>query len=115
MRSNYDGWWYIFMLFIFPTAFIIAPLTTHLGFVETLNFVDWYISGYTWGWVGTLLYIPVGIVTYLMPNDIGYFFSAFLLIFMQGGIFVIYIFFATTYPPGTKFREENVNLITQQD
>lgn len=99
MKKDLEGLWIIFSLIIFPTAFIIAPMTSHLGLMEILNFTDCFISDHTWGWIGTILFIPVGIAVYLMPNDIGYLVTGFQLIFMQAGVFVIYLFFATTYPP----------------
>lgn len=99
MRKHAEAIWTLFSFIIFPTAFLVSPLISHLGFSDVLDFTYGFISGHTWEWIGMILYIPVGIVAYLMPNDIGYFVSAFLFIFMQAGVFVIYLFFATTLPP----------------
>ena len=105
MKKKLDGFWYLFML-VFSTAFLIAPQTENLGFMDTLYETDYLISTYTWGWVGSLLYIPVGITTFLMPNDISYFMLPFFLLGFGTGPFLVYLFFCTTYPPGTKFRKE---------
>ena len=99
MKKHAEAIWTLFSLIIFPTAFLVSPLISHLGFSQTLDFTYGFISGHTWELVSTIIHIPVGIVAYLMPNDIGYFVSAFLFIFMQAGVFVIYLFFAITIPP----------------
>lgn len=99
MRKHAEAIWTLLSFIIFPTAFLVSPLISHLGFSDVLDFTYGFISGHTWEWIGITLYIPVGILAYLMPNDIGYFVSAFLFIFMQAGVFVIYLFFAITIPP----------------
>lgn len=106
MKKNYDRFWYLFMLFVFPTAFLISPQTQHLDFMDTLYQANYLISEHSWGWIGTILFIPVGITAYLMPNDISYFLMGFFLLGFGTGPFLVYVFFSTTYPPGTKFLKE---------
>jgi hypothetical protein len=87
------------MLMIVPTAFIIAPLTHMLNLSETIDLSYEIIANNSFGIFAVILYIPVGIVAYLMPNDIGYFVMFFQVVFMAGGTVLTFVFFATTYPP----------------
>ena len=99
MKKYSELAWYIFMTCIVPPAFMLAPGIRMMNLHETINHSYYFIDNGSFEIFATILHIPVGIVAYLMPNDMDYFVMFFLLFFMMMGPFMIFLFFATTYPP----------------
>lgn len=99
MKKYSELAWYLFMLCVVPPAFMIAPRTSMMSMSEIFHFAWYTIYEATGSLIANILYYPVGFVAYFMPNDMGYFVMFFQIVFMAGGTFLTFIFFATTYPP----------------
>lgn len=105
MKKYSELAWYLFMTCIVPPAFMAAPGIRMMNLSEAINYSYYFIENGTFELLAKVLYIPVGIVAYLMPVDMDYFVMLFLFVFMMFGPFMIIIFFATTYPP--KFMQDD--------
>lgn len=112
MKKYSELAWYIFMLCIVPPAFIIAPGVRMMNMREIIDHSYGFISSESFEIFAVILHIPVGIVAYFMPNDMDYFVMFFLVVFMMAGPFVIFLFFATTYPPKC-LRDDNPSVGTE--
>lgn len=97
--EKYVSAWYLFLVVIFTPALMISMDASGLTVAETYNYSLGYIADNTFVWLGYLLYLPVGTIACLLPND-----AIGLLVFVKMffgdfAIYLFWVFIATTYPP----------------
>jgi len=97
--EKYVGAWYLFLLVIFTPALIVSMEASELTVSETYSYSLRYIADHTFGWLGYLLFVPVGTIACLLPNDaIGLIVFA-KMFFGDFAVYVFWVFVITTYPP----------------
>ncbi|KAF0251978.1 hypothetical protein RDI61_01475 [Pseudomonas plecoglossicida] len=97
--AKYQGAWFLFLLVIFTPALMVSVEASELTVSETYGYAFSYIAEHTFVWLGYLLFVPVGTIACLLPNDAAGIIVIPHLIFGDLTIFAVWIFVATTYPP----------------
>lgn len=97
--EKYEGAWYLFLVAIFTPALLVSMDASELTISETYNYAFGFISGHTFSWLGYLLYLPVGTIACLLPNDAAGLIVFTKMFFGDFAVYVFWVFVITTYPP----------------
>jgi len=94
-----DGTWYLFLLCVFTPCLVMSFATGELSASDTYNYVFGTIAGVAGEWLAYLLYLPLGFITCLLPNDSYYVLTMFQMVVGDFAVLAIFLFVCTTYPP----------------
>lgn len=94
-----DGAWYLFLLCVFTPSLVMSFATGELSVSDTYSYVFGTITGFAGEWIAYILYLPLGFITSILPNDSYHVLTAFQLIIGDYAVFGLFIFVCTTYPP----------------
>lgn len=94
-----DGTWYLFLLCVLTPSLVMSFATGELSVSDTYSYVFGTISGFAGEWLAYLLYLPLGFITCMLPNDSYYVLTVFQMVVGDYADLAIFIFVCTTYPP----------------
>ncbi|WP_218585832.1 hypothetical protein, partial [Pseudomonas sp. ANT_J12] len=64
-----DGAWYLFLLCVFTPSLVMSFATGELSVSDTYSYVFGTITGFAGEWIAYILYLPLGFITSILPND----------------------------------------------
>ncbi|MBK5417754.1 hypothetical protein [Pseudomonas sp. TH31] len=94
-----DGVWFLFLICVFTPSLVMSFATGELSVSDTYSYVFGTIAGFAGEWIAYILFLPLGFITCLLPNDSYYVLTAFQMVVGDFAILAIFLFVCTTYPP----------------